>query len=75
MRVKVGLAIGVVAAAGLVARALQTHHDLVQRVASRFRRGDLAETGAVKLRAAAELGSERVRAAVEEARRSDLPVA
>ncbi|MEO9224734.1 MAG: hypothetical protein ABI276_07075 [Acidimicrobiales bacterium] len=66
MRMRVGLAIGVVAAAGLVARALQSHHERVDRIFRRFRQGDLAETGATKLRAAAELGSERIRVLVED---------
>jgi hypothetical protein len=66
MRLRVGLAITAVVAAGLVARAIQSHHDTVERIVNRFRRGDLAEAGADKLRAAAELGSERLRVAVEE---------
>jgi hypothetical protein len=71
MRLRVGLAIGAVVAAGLVARVVQSHHDQVERIMQRFRRGNLAEAGAEKLRAAAELGSERFRVAVEESRRAD----
>ncbi|HVX19426.1 MAG TPA: hypothetical protein VHA73_15475 [Acidimicrobiales bacterium] len=68
MRTRVGIALALVVSAGVVARAVQTHHDTVERVVNRLRRRDLAETGAVKLRAAADLGAERLRAALTDVR-------
>jgi hypothetical protein len=75
MRMRIGMAIGLVTAAGLIARAVQTHHDRLERTLNRVRQGDLAESGAVKLRAAAELSSERLRVAVADAsHHDDLPI-
>ncbi len=66
-RALIGVGAGLVGAAG-AARLWQTHHDSIQRALRRFRQGDLAEAGAAKLKAMAELGSERLRVAVEKDR-------